>query len=221
MTPQEIISIAKFIQYPVAGHKYHPYHVDGKEVVKLPLTNKLYAGWKGNAHHYTTEYQRNTVFPILGNVLGFDYDRNDFTVRKQVDGNYDISNLVPKMEFTYEIYGLTRGEHFDNLSYDDISSCTINDRGLTGYHRLYKYPHECSRVINKTLDGNGRTLLISGDSQMIPNIAPLTRYFREIWYLDKRNRISFKELFSDVVFTDVLVQLYNKPLQSYTERNLD
>lgn len=79
--------------------------------------------------------------------------------------------------------------------------------------------------------------MISGDSQMIPSIAPLTHYFKEIWYFDNRTGqvpnnetgkmdfcedkfISYSKEYANVNFTDVLIGCYCRDLKWYEYWNL-
>ena len=82
-----------------------------------------------------------------------------------------------------------------------------------------------------------RTLMISGDSQMIPSIAPLAHYFKEVWYFDNRTGYykedpngpfiyhenefrSFAHTYKDMVFSDVLIECYCRELSWYEYLNL-
>jgi hypothetical protein len=55
---------------------------------------------------------------------------------------------------------------------------------------------------------------------MIPDIAPLAYHFRELWYMDNRTNKSFAELYKDICFTDVLVELNNNAESFYLDLNL-
>ena len=127
-------------------------------------------------------------------------------MEKRKSENYDLSFLKPKKDYKYEIYGYTRGEHFDNLSFDDITQNNSTKKDITDYHRLYKYGHECSRLINKTIDNN-RKLFVNGDSQMIPDIPFLSCFFKEVWFFDNREKDKLLEKYKDVIFSDVLIAL--------------
>ena len=146
------------------------------------------------------------------------YDENDFVLKERNSNGFDISVLVPKKEHKYEIYGFNRNEYFDNLSYDDITSSHIFFKNITDYHKQYKYPHENSRLINKTIDSD-RILFISGDSQMIPDIPILSCYFKEIWYMDNRNNLTLSNKYKDINFTDVLVKIGRTEQSDYLDKN--
>lgn len=77
--------------------------------------------------------------------------------------------------------------------------------------------------------------MITGDSQMIPSIAPLAHYFKEVWYFDNRTGYfknkgeyefheekfeSFCNTYKDVIFTDVLIECYCRDLNWYKYWNL-
>ena len=84
---------------------------------------------------------------------------------------------------------------------------------------LYRYPHECSRIINKDVDSN-RILLVSGDSQMIPDISVLACYFKEVWYFDNRANVKAEDILKEGEFTDVLIELNCSDIKQYTETNI-
>lgn len=219
MTKQELLDKAIYIQYPLTYGVYKEYNIN-KEIHKLPLLEKgmMYDKWKYNDNHFISLYHRKYSLPLLEKVLKFGYDENDFVLKERNSNGFDISVLVPKKEHKYEIYGFNRNEYFDNLSYDDITSSHIFFKNITDYHKQYKYPHENSRLINKTIDSD-RILFISGDSQMIPDIPILSCYFKEIWYMDNRNNLTLSNKYKDINFTDVLVEIGRTEQSDYLDKN--
>ena len=219
MTKEELINKAVYIQYPLTYTSYKNYDV-GKKIHKLPLAEKgfMYDGWKYNENHFTTKYHRKYSLPLLAKVLNFEYNENDFTLIERKSDDFDISMLCPKHKYEYEIYGFNHNEYFDNITYNDLINCPFNKDGITNYHKLYKYPHENSRIINKTVN-NSRILFISGDSQMIPDLSVLSCYFKEIWYFDNRDEIALMDKWKNVIFTDVLVEMNNNIQTQYLDLN--
>ena len=217
MTREEILNMAVYIQFAHA-EKYKEYGIDN--VVKLPYNDKndVYSKWKKNEHHFSTEYHRKYVIPLLCSILKIEYNKNDFMLCDRKYNGFDISILTPKKEYRYEIYGYTRNEHFDNLSFNDVVTNNSSKKDITEYHRLYKYSHECSRLINKTIESS-RNLFISGDSQMIPDIAFLSCFFKEVWYFDNRENGINKEKYKDYNFTDAIVELGCGTYNDYTFKN--
>lgn len=217
MTREEILAIAKYIQYPFTKTLYYTYDIN-VDIHKLPLPadNQMYDNWEMNHNHFTTEYHRQYTIPLLCELLNLNYNENDFIIdERKSKNNFDISLLKSKQDYVYEIYGYTRDEHFDNLTFQDITHSNIC---TTEYHGLYKYPHECSRLINKTINNN-RKLFISGDSQMIPDISFLSCFFKEIFYFDNRNGLNLSHTWKDITFTNALIELNYDPLFAYTEIN--
>lgn len=219
MTKQELLDKAVYIQYPLNYTTYKQYNV-GKEINKLPLPEKgmMYDKWKYNDNHFIPLYHRKYSLPLLEKVLKFGYNENDFILKERTSNGFDISVLWSKKEHIYEIYGFNRNEYFDNLKYDDIITSHIYFNNITDYHKQYKYPHENSRLINKTIDNN-RILFISGDSQMIPDIPILSCYFKEIWYFDNRNNLVLSDKYKNVFFTDVLVEVGRTEQSDYVDKN--
>jgi hypothetical protein len=217
MTREEILAIAKYIQYPLTKTSYYTYNTNiNIHKLPLPADNQMYNNWPLNYNHFTMEYHRQYAIPLLCELLDLNYNENDFIIdERKSKNNFDISLLKSKQDYIYEIYGYTRDEHFDNLTFQDI---THNTKCDTEYHELYKYSHECSRLINKTINNN-RKLFISGDSQMIPDISFLSCFFKEIFYFDNRNGLNLSHTWKDTTFTDALIELNCVPLQDYTEIN--
>ena len=226
MTKQDILDKAIYIQFPVTYGGYKEYNIPNVNRLPLPKKGEMYDNWPLNHNHFTTEYHRKNVIPLLNNILHLNYNENDFTILpKSGQSNncsFDISLLKPKKEYVYEVFGYNRNEHFDNLSFDDLTRNDSKKGGITDYHRMYKYGHESSRLINKTLEkeGNNRILFLSGDSQLIPDIAFLSCFFKEIFYIDNRDRLSLADKYKDVEFTDIIIEINNNPIKQYTEVNL-
>ena len=56
----------------------------------------MYTGWHLNNNHYTTQYHRKYVLPLLGELLDFNYNENDFILSPKYCDKFDISMLIPK-----------------------------------------------------------------------------------------------------------------------------
>lgn len=220
MTREEMLNKAIYIQYCLGNKTYKDFGIASDKIYKLPIVEgkMMYDGWKLNTHHFTTDYHMKYSIPLFKETLKLDYNRNDFILKERYSGEYDLSMLKPKKNYEYEAYGYTRGEHFDSLSFDEITSNDSNSAEITDYHRLYKYSHECSRLINKTLN-NDRKLFISGDSQMIPNIAFLSCFFKEVWYFDNRKKLKLSDKYKDINFSDILIELNSDAKNDYMIRN--
>lgn len=208
------LEYAKYIQFPLSDGTYIDYGVEG--IVMLP-SGERYTGWEKNEHHYTTAYHRQFVLPTLEELFHFGYDPDDFIIPPRYYKNFDISIQVPKKALFFVCNELG-DENNPTLTYDEITSQIEEKRGITPFHKLYRYSHGCSRVINA--NGNGRKLLISGDSQMIPSVPILCCYYSEVVYLDNRNKRPVSWYWSDTEFDDVLVELNCNPLDKYLVRNL-
>lgn len=234
MKREEIISKAKYIQFPFNNETYRNRYAS-VDAVRLPIVdgNVLYSDMPdNNKHHYTTKYTYEYVLPVVADMLGFSFGMNDFNL-VECNMQWDISYIVPKREYEYELFCYTKDKHITG-NYIELFN-PVFFRTYT-YRNLFRYPHTCSRIINKTLESD-RKLMISGDSQMIPSINPLTNYFKEVWYFDNRTGyiknektdefefhedkfVSFSETYKDIDFTDVIVQLYCRDLKWYEYWNL-
>ena len=221
MTKEELLTKAHYIQYPLNGKLYLDYSDEGfnSHVDKLPITDMTYKGWEMNENHFTTEYHRKFSLPLLDKVLNFGYNPRHFRIRKRTVDGFDISMPIPRKRHRFEVYGYTRDEYAMNMSYDDLLTNSTRRFDLTDYHRLYRYAHECSRIVNQGMN-NGRLLFISGDSQMIPDVPVLACYYKEVWYFDNRFDRKLHDEWKDVDFDDVLIELNGNYLWFYTDVNL-
>ena len=222
MTREEIINKAIIIQFPLTYTTYFKYNNIKKEIHKLPLPKKglMYDTWGFNNHHFTTEYARKYVIPLLVKLFNIDFDENDFILDKRKCNNFDISLLKPKKNFVFDVIGYTQNKHNENVDWNFLTTSNSKEYGITKYHTLYVYPHECSRIINKTIDSN-RKLFISGDSQLIPIVSFLACFFKEIWYFDNRKKLKLSDKWKNINFTDVLIELNNKKQEVYFNTNFN
>lgn len=231
MTIEEVVKKAKYIQFPYHNEEYKDYY-DKRNPVRLPIIEGeevLYTGMpKGNGHHYTTQYTYKYVLPAIADLLGFKFSMDDFKLVKVMNGNYDVSYIKPNNRESYTVicFDTNNGKTGD---YEDLLNPNFFKEPL--YRELYRYPHRCSRIINNSTKSN-RKLMISGDSQIIPSIAPLAHYFKEVWYFDNRTGwikdkifteekfISFSNYYKNVEFTDVLIECYCRDLKWYEYWNI-
>ena len=247
MTREELISKAKYIQFPYINETYADIY-NSREVWKVPLEynyNPLYFKSANDKHHYTTKYHIDNVLPLLESIYKFGYKKSDFNIVKHIVKEGDYSYMVPKKEIKFDLYqydlkdgvNIKRDINFDNLHGPQLNSNSMAHR----YWGLYIYAHNCSRIINKSLPLTRRRLFISGDSQIVPDIPVLAYYFREVWYFDNRTgyvngpkdkkgnyniiwdenkHIRCEKFYKEKNFTDVLIQLYKSGLERYEKWNL-
>ena len=219
MTKNEMLDKAIYIQYPISYLKYRDYKVD-RVIHKLPLpkVGMMYDKWKLNENHFTTMYHRMFSLPLLKTILNIEYNEEDFSIIQNKSSQFDISIQYPKNDYKYDIYGFDRNENFSHVSYNSLIENESLNSDITDYHRLYRYSHECSRIVNETIDSK-RKLFISGDSQMIPVVPILSCFFKEIWYFDNRKQLILHDKWKEVEFSDVLIELNNNPLEKYVNVN--
>ena len=97
----------------------------------------------------------------------------------------------------------------------------INKTWVTEYHKVCPFPHSCFKIVNLSMK-EGKKILISGDSQMIPSIIPLTNYFKEVWYYDNRTdpHVSYEKTYQDTNFDYIVIALYKNTFEKYITKNL-
>ena len=216
-------------------HYYSDFCKSHKGVV-LPLVSSKdrYAGLYTDSHHYTTAWHMKYHFPILSELLNIDINLNDFAVISNIiedastGKHYDMSYLMPFYDSEFDVICATyhkqgseiiteyiseRERYSDLVNVNYLHLQTVNEyEGIryveTNYHRLFKYSHCCAKLENKNPIYN-KSLLITGDSQMIPAIPVLAYYYKTLVYLDNRNgKCSNKGIWKDITFDDVLVNLF-------------
>lgn len=237
MKRKDILDIAKYICFPFHNEKYREkYDNIEREVHFLPIIsddNVLYDKMPGNEHHYITAYTYTYVLPLLESLLHFGFDMNDFDLVPLKHETGDMSYLFPKKDGRFTLTCFTDSETVRG-TYKDLFEPVFFTK--PSYRPLYRYHHRCSRVINHSVH-NDRKLMISGDSQSVPSIAPLCYYFKEVWYFDNRTGYkknpetgefvfykekfkSFCDKYKNTVFTDSIIQLYCRNLSWYEYWNL-
>ena len=214
MTKDEILVLSKSIEFPKDGRTYS--HKADKPLPET--TTMLYKGWSLNDHHFTTEYHRKHVLPTIEELLHFGYNEGDFNLVEKKSDQFDISYLYPCRNKHFQGKCFTGNIEFGPENFDGLFGWDNNKSGITDYHRLFRYGHECSRIINLS-DNNGRILFVSGDSQMIPSIPVLCYYFKEVWYFDNRYARSFADNFKDINFTDCLIAYHERTDGYFRENN--
>lgn len=245
MTREEIISKAKYIQFPYANETYREKY-SGFDVTRMPLVPKsvpidrvMYVNMGDNGHHYTLDYHFRYVIPTLEKILGFNFDTSLYKWKVQEASTGDMSRWIPRKSPKFEVYEYISKSHF-TTDFSGIQPVNGNDK----YRSLYKYPHACSRIINYSMPENGEKLMVVGDSQSIPDIPYLAMYFREVWYFDNRtgwkvnpewkpgsnvgnkfipvyeDTVSYADKYKDTVFDKVLIQFYCSEPDRYLKVNL-
>jgi len=194
--------------------------------------NKLqfYDNWEHNELHITTESHYTYILPEMGKFLGFNYDINDFELIEKKDrtGNFDISYLFPKKNKKFKIafqdkqymcgyegmIGFNNAEKCEKDFFDNTSFKEMNP----DYHLLFFASHQCC-VIENLDENNGKTVVISGDSQLIPDVPILAYYYKKIVYLDKR-RADYGSVLFNISRKDEVVYVMSKyDLAKYTDIN--
>ena len=188
--------------------------------------NGIFNGKPLNEHHLTTNFLFKTLLPNLATLLNFeiDWSKYKYVSRTYTDEDgktYDLSTYEPIDPGDYNVWceNINNGifGNFEILKYNSYISIWYAKglfqkqfpyiESLSPYHKLYAFPHINSKVLNRTEDNNGRTLLISGDSQMIPIIPFLATIYKEVWVLDNRtgDEHSCHPWIDNVEFDDVLI----------------
>lgn len=186
----------------------------------------IFKGKPLNEHHLTTNFLFKTLLPNLATLLNFEIDWSKYkyasrTYTDEDSKTYDLSTYEPIDKGDYNVWCKDINDgifgNFEILKYNAYISMWYAKglfqklfpciEMLSPYHKLYAFPHANSKILNLTEDNNGRTLLISCDSQMIPIIPFLATIYKEVWVLDNRTGTakSCHPWIDDVKFDDVLI----------------
>lgn len=220
MTKEEILNKAVYIQFPLQKSDSDPRAIpdtykehDIEGIIKLPPSGgMLYKGWISNRHHYTTEYHKKYVIPLLVDILNIEYNESDFTWPSRVSGKFDVTIPVPIRDYKFSVTCFDENKT-EEVDYNGLVTAP---KDVTEFHRLFRFSHRNSRTINLTID-NDRKLFISGDSQLVPDIGFLCCFFKEVWYLDNRHKLPLYEKFKDINFDKVLIEMFALDQWWYTE----
>ena len=188
-------------------------------------SNDVYEIWKYNEHHFTTSFLYKTLLPNIANLMGFEIPYHKLVWQNKLikfdDFDIDVSRYISTDEQTqFNVYDLTYnigvwGEFNVALNWNDVTDKYHRDsiyeyefcgkEMVTDFHKIYIYPHTCSKILN-TGESNGKRLLISCDSQMIPIIPILGMIYKEVIILDNRNGgFSPYSYIKDMDFDDILL----------------
>lgn len=206
MTYNEIIDKAKMICYPALDafdgykmsidietnllmKKYFPQ----KEFDLMFGNGPIYRTWPANNHHFVVPWQQNNIVPAILRLFDIefnfsDYDKCEYFAKNESTGElYDMSYMSPKIGQNFSITDIETGYTIEQNSlfraYDDYNC--IEPYANSYYHHFLWCTHKCALIKNNILS-NGKSIIISCDSQMVPVIPILACYFKEILHLDRR-----------------------------------
>lgn len=190
------------------------FNLTGKKVIETSwLKLEYYSGWYKNEHHIQTKYYHKVIMPLMASYMpNFPFNIKDFKVVPFLadDEKYDVRYLVPKdkkMRFSLEVNG---EKVVDNGTFDDLHRMkdkTMKEDGDTYFHKQYKGAHSCSILRNETINNN-KSILVTGDSMMIPIIPILGCFYKEVVYLDNRDGKSYLKYYEGKIFTDVIIEVW-------------
>lgn len=86
MQTSDFISNGLFVQFPLRNLSYKEYEGMSAVVVRFPIVEgtPLYVQLPYNSHHYTTFYHIQYVMPILGDLLGFKFLKEEFNLKNNI-----------------------------------------------------------------------------------------------------------------------------------------
>ena len=224
MSREELVGMAKVIEFPSQNHTYLNYGHVGKEIHKLEFDKDLfYNDWRLNEHHIKPYGHFCVTIPKIAELLGLHYNPANYHFVEKYSGKYDISMPHPNNDVKVDIIphnDIPEQVVIENADWSEVL-VSWKQPPISDYHGLYKYAHMSSTIINRSYDWKeDKTILILGDSHMIPVVPILIPCCRQITYIDNRNNTPIYDKISGYRYTDVLINLYDKPWSYYTQQNL-
>ncbi len=226
ITKESVLENAKFMAFPILNNNTGEFSYSSSAEnaeqgwTLLPKVKMVYRGYDRNSHHYTTEYHRKYVLPSMEKMFGFGYKESDFTIKEHLlDKNnmvFDLSYQVPVHDKKFTVrsiqYGLNYGCWFHGLRKNEN---TKHLTWFTEYHDLYCLPHTSS-IVDNLGENNGKSLLVLGDSQLIPSVPIVCYYYKTVVYIDNRDKVPILGALDDR-YDDILVQTYVMPVGYYLD----
>ena len=162
--------------------------------------------------------------------IGFGYKPDDFKIIPcfSNDGLSNVSYSFPLNDNKrFQVTLLRNGtvcngmanvlRTFDNLLPHD---------NLTNYHKLFVATHDICRIVNLNDTGNGRKLIVVGDSMSTPYMPILSWYYNETVFIDARDYAKDKSKYAlrtsdwldTTVFDDAIIQFFYNTDRPYGVR---
>ena len=194
-----------------------------------------------NSHHFTNKFTYSRAKEVLG-FIGIDFNIDDFELIENFENGEDFSYLKSLKDYTYEITSdryeipdtknklivIYENSKTKKYKIDELLNCDVDNAEELGfsaypvhtaYHRLFKFSHQCCHI--KNLDcHNGKKLIISCDSYIVPYIPLIIPYCEEVTIMDNRFWGYHYHHFKLYEYTDVVVALsYCNDVKKYIDNN--
>jgi hypothetical protein len=121
----------------------------------------------------------------------------------KIDKKFTVKCFDNNIEYTSAFDGLLKNKNTEGITWS------------TPYHDLFCLPH-LSSIIRNESKNNGRSILILGDSQMIPSLAIIAYYYKTMTYIDNRRKINIASKLEDD-YDDVLISIYGRNIDYYLD----
>lgn len=180
----------------VSGHHYTtlPNYID--------LTQKkcpTYLNDSANKHHFTTDYIFNYMYPYICTLLTLPMLSSSFESYDTTENGCKFTRYIYKSSDELTMYRVDTNEY----TTETYNSICHGIYGYSEYHKLYKYAHLSSAIVNEN-SSTPRSLLLNTDSMSIPLIPLLVPYFKHIFVADRRSSYSNSAYIATHTFTDML-----------------
>ena len=194
-----------------------------------------------NDHHFTNKFTYRVAKSVLG-FIGVDFNIEDFVLVENLESGEDFSYLKSIKDYDYEVtsdfYEMPNVNNRTVSIYENAKRETYKIEQLlnhevdnyeilgkiaypvhTAYHKLFRLSHQCCHIKNLNIH-NGKKILISCDSYIIPYIPLMIPYCEEVTVLDNRFWNYHYTHYKGYEYTDVVVALsYCNDISKYIDNN--
>ena len=191
---------------------HYDYIIKRNFYVDYEFQHYLYNQSKFEQHHFNNNYHYNVCLQIYNNMLNFNFNIEDFYYIHYDGDDISYDYLYPNIDKQFNVffYDELNNKYEFNGKYDcllDFDHKRISE-DLKDYHQMYVGYHTQS-IIENFGDNNGKTLLVIGDSQILPEIPIFAYYYKKVFYYDNRyvNEIMNNILYNETI-DDCLVQMW-------------
>lgn len=201
---------------------HYDYIKDRNFIINYDFQKYLYTNTISNNHHFSNDYHYDYCINLYNEMLKFDFNINEFIYKEyigtNIDDDFSIKYLIPKNKKRFKLHYVNINNLYTECNGD--YECLMNFNKYVNvndsYRNMYIGNH-CQSIITNYGDNNNKTLLVIGDSQIIPEIPLFAYYYKNVLYYDNRNNNPLMEYeLYNMHIDQCLVQMWaGSPIDKY------
>lgn len=209
---------SKFIFFNTATnyliHDWHyNYIIERNFIIDYEFQKYLYLNSIYDNHHFNNEYHYNICLQKYSKLLNFNFNINDFYYKHHngLDISYDyLYPINDNKQFNIFFYDQNEIKYEYNGNYNCLLNFDYKRKTeINGDYHLMYVACQNQSIINNYGENNDKTLLIIGDSQILPEIPIFAYYYKKVLYYDNRYK---NNIMNDILYNeqidDCLVQMW-------------